>query len=116
MTVAGWPSPYSRFTSQDEEDLKEWSFLGSYHKYHKELVALAKQVFCIVEHTLRSQPTEAHFYAIYWVTLMEADLYRKKIAEGKLHLSPLAYEYYAKLLARYIIYVDGEKISTSQCY
>ena len=115
MTI-GWPDPYFSLTSSEEADLKDRNFLESYRRHRGELVDFAKEVFCIVEHTLLVRPSEDQFYRVYWRSLMQDELYVTRIAGAKHHLPVLSYEHYAKLLTKYLIRMDGQEISGYYCY
>ncbi len=105
--------PVSKLTPIEMLQLASWSFLSSYNSHHIELVNLAKGTYTATCHVLNAPPTQDQLYQPYWRSLRWTDLYRKRIAGGK--APPSLYDYYAGLLAKYVLEQDWGDISSASC-
>ena len=98
----------------DEIALDSWGFLKDYRKHQRELVKLAGDVYSIICDMNRRAPSIADCYDIYWKFLNRHQLYRKMVSR-KSHLHPIFYEYFAQLLARYVLNKNWTSISNIRC-
>ena len=104
----------SKLTPGETLQLANWNFLDSYSSYRIELVDLAKDTYLVTCRVLNAPPSQDQFYQSYWRSLRWTDLYLKAIFAGKL-LQPSIYDYYAGLLAKYVIEQDWGAISSASC-
>src|SRR5437762_3256496 len=101
--MAVQPGQVARLTQAEINQLTSWNFIKSYNKRQRELVDLAKSVYISTCTLLQARPTEAQFYRAYSSSLKWADIYVKKILRRKIHLPPSVHEYFADLLAKYVL-------------
>lgn len=105
----------ARLTPSEIAQLANWTFIGSYRRYHTDLVDLARGVYTATCHVLNAAPTEDQFYRSYKRSLRWTDLYTVRIAGKKHHLPPSLHEYFADLLAKYVLEQDWGTISSAPC-
>ena len=106
------PSGSSRLTQAERTELDAWSFIKSYSKYQSELRYLARGIYKILFVFFNNQPpTEDEFCWFFGEVLTVTNLYVKRIARKKYYLPVSLYDYFAELLAKYVVEQDWGFIS-----
>jgi hypothetical protein len=106
--------PLVRLTPTERAQLASWSFVNSYNNYRRELIDIARNTYTVTCHLLNASPTQDQVYTPYWRSLRWTNLYMIIVAR-KHHLPPSLHDYYAGLLARYVLEQDWADVSNAPC-
>lgn len=98
----------SKLTPAEQVELDVWGLIRQYRSYRPELIKLGNSVYRAAERALLIPPTQDQFYALYSTTVRNVNFFLR-IAQD-LQFPPALYDYFASLLAKYVVENDWKKI------
>ncbi|HLI87678.1 MAG TPA: hypothetical protein VKV37_03240 [Ktedonobacteraceae bacterium] len=110
-----YSDPNSALTPRELKQLEDWGFLRDYRRHRDELIRLAKRVYTATCRWVIAFPNRDTVYWNYRKALSNTDLYIEQIVGKKDHLSTSLYDYYANLLAKYVLLMDVDEVTSAPC-
>jgi hypothetical protein len=104
-----YSDPNSALTPRELKQLEDWGFLRDYRRHRD------KRVYTATCRWVIAFPNRDTVYWNYRKALSNTDLYIEQIVGKKDHLSTSLYDYYANLLAKYVLLMDVDEVTSAPC-